>query len=69
MAVKITADPKVPTSAAQTTTHGCCGGEAAPESKTDSAIATDHDHREHTVSSEAAESSCCCGTKSGRPAT
>lgn len=69
MAIKTTTDPKVPASADHAAKHGCCGGEAAAESKTGAAAATGHDHHEHAVPSKTVESSCGCGAKDGRPAT
>ena len=62
MTAKITTDPKASAAAAPTAKHGCCGGEAAVESLTDTARLADHEHREHAGPSKAAESSCCCGT-------
>lgn len=67
MTEKITTDPKVP--AASAAEHGCCGGEAAVESRTGTAKATHQDHGEHAVPSKARESSCCCGNKDGQPTT
>jgi len=37
MTVKTTTDPKGKTSAASALGHACCGGDAAPESKSESA--------------------------------
>ena len=57
MTVKATTDPKVKTSAVSALGHGCCGGDAAPESKNESAKSAD------PATLEAAEPSKkgCCG--------
>lgn len=68
MTVKTTTDPKRP-STARTPDHGCCGGETAVESQTDTSNRVDHEHHTRAVPSKAAKSSCCCGTKDSRPAT
>jgi hypothetical protein len=41
MTVKTTTNPKGKTSAASALGHGCCGGDAAPESKNESAKPAD----------------------------
>lgn len=56
---------KSPANAAPAAKHGCCGGEAAPESRNDASDRADHEHHahhEHAAPSKAAQSSCCCGT-------
>jgi hypothetical protein len=63
MAVKTATDPKDLSTATETSKHGCCGGEAGEESRTDKSKHVDHDRRESAVPSKAVKSSCCCGTR------
>lgn len=69
MTVKTTTTPEGPSPASHTPEQGCCGGEAAVESRTDTSNRVDHGQRAHAAPSKPAESSCCCGTKDSRPAT
>lgn len=67
--LKTTTEPKDPASATPTAKHGCCGGEAAAESRNDASECTNHEHHAHVAPSKAAPSSCCCGAaKESRPA-
>jgi hypothetical protein len=60
MTSNITTNPKGATVAKPK--HGCCGGEieASPD-KASSSNPVNQDHSEHGSSTEAAESSSCCG--------
>jgi hypothetical protein len=66
---KTTTEPNDPASAIATAERGCCGGEAAAESRNDASERADHEHHAHAAPSKAAPSSCCCGaTKESSPA-
>lgn len=61
MTTETTTAPKGPANAIPLAKHGCCGGEAAPESRNDASERADHDHHAHATPSKPAQSSCCCG--------
>lgn len=66
MSVKTTTVPSAATGTAQ---HGCCGGETAAETRTETPAHADHGQRAHAERPKAAKSSCCCGTtKASDPA-
>ncbi len=43
-------------------THGCCGGKASSEARTDASKCDNREHHADARPAEAKSSSCCCGT-------
>lgn len=62
MSRETTTASKSPANATPAAKHGCCGGEAAPESRSGTPERADHEHHAHAAPSKPADSSCCCGT-------